>query len=238
LGEWREGIALLARAIKFDPENAVASERFFQELAGSDRTIFPASDVKIAEWVDNALVTNPNVTEEWVRSALVLLPDQPLLHIALAGFETDSKGADFLRSFGLARLPKNSIICTRAGEMLLAQDRPKLALDTVDQALLADPTDLSANAFDSESWTPYPVNWLHTMPTLDTVTSGDEPRGDRQHRYKWRYLPGLSCHFRRCRKGFTQPPKPRTVQLAHVRPSPLVLSIESDSLIVSNFFKC
>ncbi len=32
LGEWREGIALLARAIKFDPQNQVASERFFQEL--------------------------------------------------------------------------------------------------------------------------------------------------------------------------------------------------------------
>ena len=32
LGEWREGIALLAHAIKFDPENPVASERFFQEL--------------------------------------------------------------------------------------------------------------------------------------------------------------------------------------------------------------
>ena len=32
LGEWREGIALLARAIKFDPENPVSSERFFQEL--------------------------------------------------------------------------------------------------------------------------------------------------------------------------------------------------------------
>src|SRR5260370_9558207 len=32
LGEWREAIALLARAIKFDPENPVASERFFQEL--------------------------------------------------------------------------------------------------------------------------------------------------------------------------------------------------------------
>ena len=31
-GEWREGIALLARATKFDPENPVASERFFQEL--------------------------------------------------------------------------------------------------------------------------------------------------------------------------------------------------------------
>ena len=32
LGEWREGIALLARAIKFDPANQVASERFFHEL--------------------------------------------------------------------------------------------------------------------------------------------------------------------------------------------------------------
>ena len=32
LGEWREGIALLARAIKFDPQNQVASERFFHEL--------------------------------------------------------------------------------------------------------------------------------------------------------------------------------------------------------------
>ncbi|MBV8142278.1 MAG: AAA family ATPase, partial [Verrucomicrobia bacterium] len=31
-GEWQEGIALLSRAIKFDPANQVASERFFQEL--------------------------------------------------------------------------------------------------------------------------------------------------------------------------------------------------------------
>src|SRR5271165_3851845 len=32
VGEWQEAIALLARAIKFDPANQVASERFFQEL--------------------------------------------------------------------------------------------------------------------------------------------------------------------------------------------------------------
>ena len=113
-------------------------------ITGSDRTIFPASDVKIADWVDNALLTNPTLTEEWVRNALILLPNHPLLHIALAGFETDSKRADFLRSFGLARLPKNSAICTRAGEMLLAQGRPELALTAVDKALLADPTALSA----------------------------------------------------------------------------------------------
>ena len=136
----------LAKQLKDLAQGLGPNARFIRWFfsAGSDRTIFPASDVKIAEWVDNALVTNPNVTEEWVRNALVLLPDHPLLHIALAGFETDSKRADFLRSFGLARLPKNSIICTRAGEMLLAQDHPKLALAAVDQALLADPTDLPA----------------------------------------------------------------------------------------------
>ncbi|HWZ80679.1 MAG TPA: hypothetical protein VNX87_29350 [Candidatus Sulfotelmatobacter sp.] len=72
------------------------------------------------------------------------LPNHPLLHIALAGFETDSSRADFLRSFGLARLPKSSAVCTRAGEMLLAQGCPELALAAVDKALLADPTDLPA----------------------------------------------------------------------------------------------
>jgi hypothetical protein len=93
--------------------------------------------------VDNALLTNPYVTEEWLRNALIFLPNHPLLHIALAGFETDSKRADFLRSFGLVRLPKNSVFCRRAGEMLLAQHRPELGLTAVDKALLADPTDLS-----------------------------------------------------------------------------------------------
>ena len=100
--------------------------------------------MKIAEWVDNALLTNSNVTEEWIRNALIFLPNHPLLHIALAGFETDSKRADFLRSFGLARLPKSSVVCRRAGEMLLAQHQPRLALAAVDNALLADPTDQTA----------------------------------------------------------------------------------------------
>ena len=94
--------------------------------------------------MDNTLLTNSNVPEEWVRNALVFLPNHPLLHIALAGFETDSKLADFLRSFGLARLSKNSVFCTRAGELLLAQHRPELALAAIDKALAGDPTDLPA----------------------------------------------------------------------------------------------
>jgi hypothetical protein len=103
-----------------------------------------ASNIKISDWIDNALLTNPNVTKTWLQDALGSLPNNPLLHIALAGFEADSKRADFLRSFGLAKLPKNSILCTRAAELLLAQRNPELALIAVDEALLADPTDLLA----------------------------------------------------------------------------------------------
>jgi hypothetical protein len=122
--------------------NARFLQWFFGD--GSSRTIFPASDTKITQWVDNALLTDPNVTEQWLRNALVFLPDHPLLHIALAGFEPDSRRADFLRSFGLKRLPKGAVLCNRAGEMLLAQHRPELALAAIDKSLVADPTDLFA----------------------------------------------------------------------------------------------
>ena len=136
----------LARQLKDLAQNARPNARFIRWFfsARGDRTIFPASDVKVVEWVDNAVLTNPNLTEEWVRNALVFLPQHPLLHIGLARFETDSKRADFLRSFGLARLPKNSVVCTRAAEMLLAQHIPELALAAIDDALQADPKDPSA----------------------------------------------------------------------------------------------
>ena len=136
----------LTRQLKALAQDSRPNARFLRWIfsTGSGRTIFPASDVKVVEWVDNALLTNPNVTEQWLRNALVFLPDHPLLHIALAGFETDPKRADFLRSFGLARLPKDSVFCTRAGEMLLAQHRPELALAAIDKGLVAVPTDLPA----------------------------------------------------------------------------------------------
>ena len=136
----------LTRQLKALAQNPLPNARFLRWFfsTGSDRTIFPASDFKVVEWVDNALLTNPNVTEQWLRNALVFLPDHPLLHIALAGLETDSKRADFLCSFSLARLPKDSVFCTRAGEMLLAQHRPELALAAIEKALVANPTDLRA----------------------------------------------------------------------------------------------
>jgi len=136
----------LAKQFQDLAPNARPDVRFIRWFfsTGRDRTIFPASNVKVADWVDNALLTSPNLTEHWLKNALVFLPDHPLLHIALAAFETDAKRADFLRSLGLARLPKNSTVCTRAGEMLLAQHNPEMALAAVDRALLADPTATAA----------------------------------------------------------------------------------------------
>ncbi|HKM58953.1 MAG TPA: hypothetical protein VJX28_09400 [Chthoniobacterales bacterium] len=60
LGQWNEGIALLARAVKFDPKNQIASERFFQQLI-----------------LDRCKVATPLATlqhENFVRSA-VFSPD-------------------------------------------------------------------------------------------------------------------------------------------------------------------
>jgi hypothetical protein len=108
-----------------------------------ERTIFPASSVKISDWVNSCLLTNPNPPREWMQNALTFLPDNPLLHITLAGLESDSRRADFLRSFGLARLP-DSAFCTRAAELLLEHGRPELALSAVDKALRVAPTDIPA----------------------------------------------------------------------------------------------
>jgi hypothetical protein len=124
----------------------LASAQFIEWFlsAGSERTLFPASKTKIVEWVHNAVLTNPDLSEEWLRSTLQLLPDDPLLHVALAKFENNPQRADFLRAFGLARLPKDSSICVRVAQMLLEQHQSKLALNAVEKGLLTDATNESA----------------------------------------------------------------------------------------------
>ena len=64
LGEWREGIALLARAIKFDPENPVASERFFQELIVHREKALP---LPIASFVHQDAVENVAFSPDGAR---------------------------------------------------------------------------------------------------------------------------------------------------------------------------
>jgi WD40 repeat protein/tetratricopeptide (TPR) repeat protein len=112
--------------------------------AGGERTLFPASNTKAVEWVHNTLLTNSDLSEGWLRSTLITLPDDPLLHVALAKFENNPQRANFLRTFGLARLPNDSSICVRVAQMLMEQHEPKLALTAVEKGLLTDATNESA----------------------------------------------------------------------------------------------
>ncbi len=54
-------------------------------------------------------------------------PWHPLVHLALAGFETDSAHADFLRRYSLDRLPKDPDLRRRAAELLRKQGKEDLA---------------------------------------------------------------------------------------------------------------
>ena len=128
-------------AVGNDP-NARFLRWFFGTAATG--TIFPTSDTKVPQWIDNAILTNSDLTEAWIRNALLFLPDNALLHLALAKFEPGSARADFLLSFGLATLPKDCAHCVRAAEILLEQNQPVLALAAVDKGLLQDQTNSSA----------------------------------------------------------------------------------------------
>ena len=64
LGEWQEGIALLAHAIKFDPGNPVASERFFQELIVHREKVLP---LPIASFEHRDVVENVAFSPDGAR---------------------------------------------------------------------------------------------------------------------------------------------------------------------------
>jgi hypothetical protein len=132
---------LLASAEDKDPGGRFV--RWFFSSA-KDRCIFPGSSITNAEWVNNLLLTDPGVKEDWVKNTLGYFPAHPLLHIKLAGFEMRPKRADYLRSLGMAKLPRDAAVCLCAAAMLFDQKRPDLALKAVDQALLIDPNNPDA----------------------------------------------------------------------------------------------
>ena len=74
-----------------------------------------------ATWLDNQIVSIPSVPESLATNAFAAFPSRPLPELAMAKYAEDSAGADFLRSQALNRLPKDSAICTKAGEMLRDQ---------------------------------------------------------------------------------------------------------------------
>ena len=59
-----ESRSKLTKGLKDLAQGFGPSPRFIRWFfsTGGDRTVSPASDVKVAEWVDNTLLTNPNVS--------------------------------------------------------------------------------------------------------------------------------------------------------------------------------
>ena len=123
-----------------------------------ETTIIPSSSVSAARWVDNQILTIPQVTEDFATQAFEALPGRPLPEIAMAQFVKDSAGAKFLRSEALQRLSRDSQICTRAGELLRDQNESAQALIMAEKALAADSTRLAAHRvkagclYDMKRW--------------------------------------------------------------------------------------
>jgi tetratricopeptide (TPR) repeat protein len=110
-----------------------------------EQTIVPDSEVKNGTWVDNQILTIPRVSESFALEAFEAFPSRPLPEIAMAKFAQGAAGANFLRTLGVARLPRDCPICTKAGEMLRDQSQPERALVAANKALAADMSCLSAH---------------------------------------------------------------------------------------------
>lgn len=110
-----------------------------------EQTIFPNGKMDNGTWIDNQILTIPLVSESFATEAFETFPGRPLPQIAMAAFTPDSAGANFLRSLGLERLPKDCGICTKAGEMLRNQRQPERALVAANKALTANNTSLPAH---------------------------------------------------------------------------------------------
>ena len=106
--------------------------------------IWAGNETTTAQWIDNSLFTHRAVSEEFLIDAAALSPSHGLLHIALAMFDTNKGSAEFLCNFGLARLPQNNGVCTRAAQFLLEQQRPGFALRAIDAAIRVDPQSLAS----------------------------------------------------------------------------------------------
>jgi WD40 repeat protein/serine/threonine protein kinase len=62
----------LANQLKNSAQDLGPTAHFIRWFFSSarDRTIFPASGVKLSDWLDNSLLTNPDLTKEWIHANL------------------------------------------------------------------------------------------------------------------------------------------------------------------------
>jgi hypothetical protein len=110
----------------------------------SERSIDPYSDTSRQQAAANLLLRMRTASD--VERVYFLDPMNPLVHLALAGFEKDEIAADFLRCYSLDRLPDDPTLQLRAAELLTEQKQPKWALGYVERVLFRQPNNPKALA--------------------------------------------------------------------------------------------
>ena len=78
-------------------------------------------------------------TAESVREAMLVDPGHPLIQIALAGLKARAPQAEFLREYGVSRLPDDAAVCREAADMLKGQNDIPRATRALDKALRLEP---------------------------------------------------------------------------------------------------
>ena len=123
-------------------EQGLANHPDWTTLVQQD--LYPQPNLPIStKWTitrrDTATSLIRNGTAESIRSVLLIDPGHPLLQIALASLNDYARQADFLREFGVKRLPDDAAICREAAELLIQQNDRRRAMRIVEKTIQLDP---------------------------------------------------------------------------------------------------
>ena len=84
-------------------------------------------------------------TAESLREAMLVDPGHPLIQIALAGLKAHAPQTEFLREYGVSRLPDDAAVCREAAEMLKGQNDIPRATRALDKARRLEPNHPQGN---------------------------------------------------------------------------------------------
>ena len=156
-GSFREIGAEEEMAAKAIVEKAVAAspadDSFYFRLARwfladpATRPLQPGGTLTARENAD--VLVRPEAIDLEIEHAYDIDPTHPLIHLALARFETNLARAEFLRRYSLNRFPAAppADLLRRAAELLAVQlGQETAALDLAERALVTDPQDAAAQA--------------------------------------------------------------------------------------------
>ncbi len=118
------------------PANSWGRLALWALSGASDRTVSPEDETTLAALGGRKRAVG---TQAELRETLGFYPQDPLLRISLAYFESEAKRAAFLREYDVARLPPDCALCLEAHAALREQRAWGQALRAAQNAIAAEP---------------------------------------------------------------------------------------------------